>query len=127
MQLGALFGSQRPKVGRLAIQFGAAFALAMAFAGVLMFVVAKERLIAGVDQSLVRDRDRLLYLPPQAAFSRRNHGSRPGLPIHRPHIRRDACAFQVAPLPRKERCHRQDDSVAVTDLEGAVSEPLQLH
>jgi signal transduction histidine kinase len=60
VRLGAFPRPQRLKVGWLAIQFGAVFALAMGFAGVLMFVVAKERLIAEVDQSLLRDRDRAI-------------------------------------------------------------------
>ncbi|WP_309141167.1 HAMP domain-containing sensor histidine kinase [Novosphingobium sp. G106] len=59
----------QPKVGRLAIQFGVVFALAMGFAGVLMFFIAEARLTAEVDKSLLRDRDRLLGSPSPAPDS----------------------------------------------------------
>ena len=49
-----------PRIGRLAIQFGLAFALAVASAGALVFSLAEARLAHEIDQSLARDRTRLM-------------------------------------------------------------------
>jgi hypothetical protein len=55
----------RPRIGRLAIQFGAIFALLMGAAGVTIYYVAQNLLVENVDHSLDRERDRLV--PPIGA------------------------------------------------------------
>ncbi len=55
----------RPRIGRLAIQFGAIFALLMGAAGVTIYYVAQNLLVENVDHSLDRERDRLI--PPIGA------------------------------------------------------------
>jgi len=49
-----------PRIGRLSIQFGLAFALAMAMAGGLLYIVARHQLYANVEQSLRREQARVL-------------------------------------------------------------------
>lgn len=49
-----------PRVGRLAIQFGAAFSLAMLAAGAIVFVVAEAQMTRMVDAELIRHRDELI-------------------------------------------------------------------
>jgi len=52
------------KIGRLAVQFGLVFGLLMTLAGVAMYFFTQSQLIANVDQSLERERQRILLADP---------------------------------------------------------------
>jgi hypothetical protein len=52
----------KARIGRLAIQFGAVFALLMCTAGVTIYYLARDRLVENVDRSLDRERERLTRL-----------------------------------------------------------------
>ena len=52
--------ARKRSLGRLAVQFGAAFALAIGLAGMVLFAVVRQQLVDEVHESLLRERARLL-------------------------------------------------------------------